>query len=68
MEGLYRNGSDAELTKAGSQLTGCSVGIGQGKHAIGGKVTLCNAIGDSVRNRAGLTRAGSCKDAGRADQ
>ena len=45
MEGLYRNGPNAKLTKAGSQLAGCSVGIGQGKHTIGGKVTLGNAIG-----------------------
>ena len=59
MEGARLHTERAELLKAGAHLFGRAQGEGQGEHARALVAANRDAVGDAVRNRAGLAGAGT---------
>ena len=64
MKGLYLHPGGSERPQPRAQFSSGAVRVGERQNSIGGVIALCDSIGNSMRDGAGLARAGSSKNAG----
>jgi hypothetical protein len=68
VKSLYLHAGSSERPQPRTQFASGAVRVGERQNSIGGVIALCDSIGNSMRDGAGLTRAGSGQNAGWSDQ